>query len=214
MASYYRVLGVSRHADLDEIRQAFWSLSRHVRRECRTREDAVRLHEIRRAYDILSDTIRRRSYDERCADAPPSESRWQDWAWQPALHEDDVALDFPSMSTTACIVPRIRREFFGRDPEAPETKHTTRVELTPQQAHDGARVPVELTVRPVCPVCGGRGETWSEPCGVCFGTGAGSLSQELRLPIPPGVRNGTCLTFSITPPFAAQTRVELYIAIQ
>ena len=33
MSSYYRVLGISRFAGLDEIRRAYWSLERRVRLE-------------------------------------------------------------------------------------------------------------------------------------------------------------------------------------
>ena len=204
MSSYYRVLGVSRYADLSEIRRAYWSLAKRVRQESQ-------INEIRRAYDTLSDVARRTVYDARQASArkPPAE---RPHAPQTDLLADDGALDFPSMATMANIVPRMRAAFFGGQVEVGAV-HTTRVELTPQEAVEGVQVPLDLPVRPFCPMCGGRGEIWKEPCGLCAGTGSGQLSCGLRLSVPPGVRHGACLRFSVTPPFSAETQIELRIAI-
>ena len=117
---------------------------------------------------------------------------------------------FPSMLR---IVPRIIGAFLGAS-EKTRDMHSKSVDLSPREALEGARIPVELPVRPTCPVCGGRGETWAEPCGVCVGTGSGQVSHELELPVPPGVRHGTRLKFSVTPPYAPETHVELRIAIR
>lgn len=213
MSSYYRVLGVSRNADLREIRRAYWSLARRVQRESRRDASASDLTEIQRAYDTLSDLARRQMYDARRS-APLSASAEGSYVVPdvvPALDNDDVAKEFPSMATIARIVPQMRAAF-SVEAEVGEN-HTTRVELTPKEAHEGVRIPFHLPVRPVCPMCGGRGELWTEPCGVCAGTGAGSLSHQLHLPVPPGVRHGMRLRFSVTPPFSAEAHVELHIAI-
>ena len=124
---------------------------------------------------------------------------------------DESIVDFPSM---AGIVPRMRASFFGLDGDDVGATHTTEVELTPRQATEGTSVPLELPVRHTCPICGGRGEVWTEPCAVCAGTGGGLLSHQLRLRVPPGVRHGTRLRYSVAPPYAGETRVELRIAIQ
>ena len=117
---------------------------------------------------------------------------------------------FPSMLR---IVPRIIGVFLGAS-EKTLDMHSKSVDLSPREALEGTRIPVELPVRPTCPVCGGRGETWAEPCGVCVGTGSGQVSHELELPVPPGVRHGTRLKFSVTLPYAPETHVELQIAIR
>ena len=214
MSNYYRVLGVSRYADLGEIRRAYWSLARRVHRESRRGACASDLTEIQRAYETLSDLARRQMYDARHA-ATLSTSAEGLYAVPddvPAFDDDDVAKDFPSMATIARIVPQMRAAFFSAEAEVGEN-HTTRVELTPKEAHEGVRIPFHLPVRPICPMCGGRGELWMEPCGVCAGTGAGCLSHQLHLPVPPGVRHGMCLRFSVTPPFSAEAHVELHIVI-
>ena len=205
MSSYYRILGVSRFADPDEIRQAYWSLTRRLRHRHSGSDDA-RLARIHEAYWILGDTTRRRRYDQtegarayRGSDSPGR-----------VLASTEVPVAFPSMMS---VVPRMLASFFGASGEAPAT-HVAQVELTPKEAHEGTRVPLEVSFKPTCPVCGGRGESWAESCAVCNGTGSGQFSQQLHVRVPPGVRHGTCLTFSVTPPFAGETEVELRIAVQ
>ncbi len=214
MSSYYRVLGVSRFAGLGEIRRAYWSRARRIHRKSRQDAAAADLTEIQRAYNTLRDSARRQMYDTRYRATRRSSAEGvraiHDVA--PAL-DDDVANDFPSMAAMARIVPRMRAAFFGAEAEVGETL-TTHVALTPKEALKGVRIPFHLSVRPICPMCGGRGEIWTEPCGVCAGTGAGRLSHRLHLPVPPGVRHGVCLRYSVTPPFSAEAHVELRIAIQ
>ena len=124
---------------------------------------------------------------------------------------DDIVVDFPSM---AGVVAGMQRSFFdaGDDAEGCAT-HTAEVRLTPKEAGEGVRVPIDLPVQQTCPMCGGRGEVWSESCGLCAGTGAGLLPHRLDLRVPAGVHDGTCLRFSVSPPFAPETHVELRIAI-
>ena len=213
MSSYYRVLGVSLYADLGEIRRAYWSLARRVRQQSRHGASGSDLTEIRRAYETLSDSARRQMYDTRRSTAERRPAQvLRGLTDSVPVPETDVAKEFPSMATIAQIVPRMCAAFFSGG-VAGDT-HTSCVELTPKEALEGARIPFRLAVRPTCPMCGGRGEIWTEPCGVCSGTGAGSLSHQLHLPVPPGVRHGVCLRFSVTPPFSAEAHVELRIAIQ
>lgn len=126
---------------------------------------------------------------------------------------DEVVVDFPS---TEGLAERMRASFFGSD-DADATRglatHTTEVRLTPREADEGTKVPLALPVRLTCPVCGGRGEVWSEVCGVCTGTGGGLLSHQLDVRVPPGVHHGTRLRFLVSPSFAPDTHVEVRIAI-
>ena len=212
MPSYYRVLGVSRFADLREIRSAYWSLSRRISREGEPRSRDNHLTEIRRAFETLSSAALRRAYDARQSDGAEVCSRPVDVPPGSRRGDDFVAREFPSMSRSARITPRVYAAFFGKDPTAPRT-HAADVALTQAEACKGTRVPLALSVRPVCPVCGGRGELWPEPCGVCLGTGAGYLPHELQIAVPPGVRDGDCLRYTVIPPYSPETQIELRIAI-
>jgi len=74
-------------------------------------------------------------------------------------------------------------------------------------------VPMNLRVRFLCPVCGGRGELWPDICGICMGTGDKILSHQLRIRIPAGVGNRTLLMYSVTPPLALATQLQVRINI-
>ncbi len=125
---------------------------------------------------------------------------------------DEVAVDFPSMRP---IVERMRAAFVDgeADTDSAITCHA-RFELTARQALEGVRLPLDLTVRHTCPACGGRGELYTGPCGLCRGCGTGLLEHRLQVPVPPGVRDGACLRYAVAPLGAGKTHVEVRIAIQ
>ncbi len=207
MASYYRILGLSKFASLDDIRRAYWSLSRRVRGE--TGGDSLLEAELDRAYATLSDAGRRREYDAQAAPVPQRIAG--DHLAYDVAFDSDAACGFPAM---ADIVDRMRYSFLASDSTATAPIPTTRIELTARQAQEGTRVPVDLTAQPSCPLCGGRGELTGRPCGVCAGAGVGQMSYHVQLPIPAGVRDGARLMYSVTPPYAAEAQIELRIAVQ
>lgn len=53
-----------------------------------------------------------------------------------------------------------------------------------------------FTVERACPTCNGRGETISNPCGSCSGTGATQRDRSLSVNIPAGVERGTRIRLS------------------
>jgi hypothetical protein len=124
---------------------------------------------------------------------------------------DDVAIDFPSM---APVVARMRDAFFAEAADGCVPTRCAEVELTARQADQGVRVPLDLTVQHTCPACGGRGESWTDRCGLCDGSGAGLLPHRMHFRVPAGVRHGTRLRYSVTPPHAFETHIEVRIAVQ
>jgi hypothetical protein len=123
--------------------------------------------------------------------------------------EDDVTVDFPSVNA---VLDRIRDAFFGRDDLV--LPLPARLVLTPRDAFFGVRVPLRVPVRRTCPTCGGRGEVWMDRCRACEGTGDALGHHEVQLSVPPGVRDGARFRFSVTPPAAPATVVEVRIAIE
>ena len=66
----------------------------------------------------------------------------------------------------------------------------------------------------VAAACGGRGEVWEQWCADCQGDGDVALQHPLRLRVPAGVRPGARFRFSIMPPGAVPTLVEVRISVR
>jgi DnaJ-class molecular chaperone len=86
--------------------------------------------------------------------------------------------------------------------------------LSRRDATNGIVVPLEVPLRGTCHRCGGRGETWTEPCAECCGTGEALLQHALRLSVPAGVSHGARLRFRVNAPHAVPLRVEVRVAIR
>jgi hypothetical protein len=125
---------------------------------------------------------------------------------------DEIAIDFPSVHHA---IERMRETFFSGVGAGEEGDLVaTELSLSRQEAWDGLVVALELPMRAMCPACGGRGETWTEPCRPCGGSGASIIQHGVRLSVPPGVPNGARLRFRVSSPQVASVRVEVRVAIR
>jgi hypothetical protein len=106
----------------------------------------------------------------------------------------------------------MRDAFLGEGVDA--DVHCAEVLLSKREASDGLVVPLEVPIRATCPDCGGRGETWTERCDGCCGTGESVFRHAVRVSVPPGVADGARVRFRVTSPDAAVVRVELRVAIR
>ena len=90
----------------------------------------------------------------------------------------------------------------------------TEVLVSPREAWDGL-VGSDRRARfaRLCRHCGGRGETWTEPCGDCRGTGALLVHHAVRVTLPPGVADGARFRFRVSSPGADSVRVEVCVLI-
>ena len=123
---------------------------------------------------------------------------------------DEVAIDFPSV---AHLVARVRRSFLAD--VAGERGDTVKTEicLSSDEAHRGAVVSVMVLLRATCSQCGGRGETWAEPCSACAGSGHALVPRRLRVTIPPRIIDGSRFHFRIRAQHEASVHVEVRVAI-
>ena len=122
---------------------------------------------------------------------------------------DEIVVDFPSVRP---LVERERDTFLGRSIELDTLK--TEVSLSSRDAARGTVVPLEVPLRGTCALCGGRGETWPEPCGSCCGTGESPVQQRVLLSVPPGVADGARFRFRVRAPHASPVRVEVRVAVR
>ena len=122
---------------------------------------------------------------------------------------DEIAIDFPSVGR---VVERIRDAFLGEDVDGDLLR--AEVLLSQREAQDGLVVSLQVPLRVTCPHCGGRGETWTEPCDLCRGSGHSIFDQPLRLMLPPRVADGACFRFRVKSPDATLVRVEVRVGIR
>jgi molecular chaperone DnaJ len=199
MRDYYEVLGVAPDAGAAEIKRAYRQLARRYHPDISGEDRTTAFLEVARAYEVLGDAQRRRSYDMALIQSVSGRGDWL---------ADEIAIDFPSVSS---VLDRMRSSFFGAPVPA---GLSAEVELTPEEAFWGASVPLDIPLRQTCTDCGGRGEVWEQWCSTCGGDGEVSAAHALRLRVPAGVRAGTRFRFSVTPPGAIPTTVEVRITVR
>jgi molecular chaperone DnaJ len=200
MRDYYDVLGVAQDAGADEIKRAYRQLARRYHPDISGDDRGAAFLEVSRAYTVLSDPQRRRSYDAGLT--RDSAATRADWL------RDEVAIDFPSV---ASVLDRMRSSFFGA---AEPARLSAEIVLTPHEAFWGVSVPLDVPLRRTCPRCGGRGEIWAEWCAICDGGGDVSARHEMQLRVPAGVREGARFRFTVMPPGAPPTLVEVRVSIR
>jgi molecular chaperone DnaJ len=203
MRDYYEVLGVAADAGAEEIKRAYRQLARRYHPDISGDDRGAAFVELARAYEILSDPARRRSYDASMR-YPPVRRR-SDWV---VPLDDEIAIDFPSVAN---VLDRMRDAFFAA---GPVVTLSAEIIVTPREAFAGVTVPLDVPLRRTCRRCGGRGETWAEWCSGCAGLGEVAANQEMRVRVPAGVRDGATFRFSVAPPGAPVTVVQVCISIR
>jgi molecular chaperone DnaJ len=200
MRDYYDVLGVSADAGADEIKRAHRQLARRYHPDISGEDRGAAIVEAGRADEVSADARERRRRSASVnLDGGSARVEWL---------TDEVAIDFPSV---AGLLDRMRHAFFGAGAIA---ALPARIELTPREAFFGATVPLDVPLRRTCGCCGGRGEIWTEGCPACGGLGELPAVQEMRVRVPPRVRDGASFRFSVTPPGAPPTIVDVRITIR
>jgi molecular chaperone DnaJ len=218
---HYATLGVERNASEDEIKRAYRRLARQYHPDANKHDPAAeeRFKEITRAYEVLSDSHKRRNYDMFGSDRA-GVSGFGDFGGI----SDLFASFFGGFGET-----RTRGAARGADLLA-------QVELSLEEAALGIEKEVEITnlvecstcggsgaaagtfptrcstcggageIRQVrrtvfgdvmtattCPQCRGSGEEIAHPCSTCGGSGRRQVTETMTVHVPPGVDDGAHL---------------------
>jgi hypothetical protein len=122
---------------------------------------------------------------------------------------DEVAIDFPAVGR---IVDRMRHAFLGERADA-DVLHAD-VSVSLREAFDGLIIPLTVPVPTTCAACGGRGETWTEPCARCRGTGASLVRHAVKVCVPRRVANGASLRFRLRRLDGSRVRVAVRVSVR
>jgi DnaJ-class molecular chaperone len=185
--NFYVVLGVSRDADLEQIRQAYRQLV-HRYHPDKGGTPPERFHEVREAYETLRDDATRREHDARL-EKPRSAPLTQPPARrpQPAHHLFGAADDFfggwvPGLYNTGRMATRHKDLY-------------VELILNPDEAFSGGLYTLEVPVHEVCKSCGGTGWSSQLACPACRGRSV--AYPEIKLSVPPRVPEGTRVRLSL-----------------
>ncbi|MGC9347434.1 MAG: molecular chaperone DnaJ [Anaerolineae bacterium] len=164
---YYEVLGVSRDASPEDIKQAYRKLARQYHPDVNKEPDAEeKFKEVNAAYEVLSDSQKRSMYDRFGTEGPPGFG----------------GFDFGGARDPFDIFAEVFGNFgnfggFGRTGRAgPRRGNDIRSSLTIsfEEAAFGVDKEVEIRRDEICPVCDGSGAkpgTSPERCPECNGAG-------------------------------------------
>lgn len=121
---------------------------------------------------------------------------------------DEIAIDFPSVDAA---VDRMCHAFLAS--EEPLRVLSAEISVSALDALTGTRVPLDLPVRGTCRACGGRGETWTESCGACAGSGEAIITCPVQVWVPPQIGDGAWIRLQVSSPHAPPTRINVRVTI-
>jgi molecular chaperone DnaJ len=220
---YYQVLGVSRDADIEEVKRAYRKLAMqyHPDRNAGNPEAEERFKEAAEAYEVLHDPHKRNRYDR----------------YGHAGLEGMNVPHFNDAQSVFDLFGDLFGDIFGDRRHGPQggrdlqleievtlleaargvTKSITipREELCPECKGNGSRPGTQpatcrrcnghgvvvqaqgfFRIQQTCRACGGRGAIITDPCSKCSGNGRVTVQRKLDVNLPPGVDTGTRVRIS------------------
>ena len=228
---YYKILGVSREANADEIKKAFRKLARKYHPDVNPGDKKAeeKFKEINEAYEVLSDTDKRRKYDTLGPNWMDQfgpnfgagtrrtysyGGRSSSYGFDPGgssfsdFFETLFGRTSPTGGTGTRSAYNDLRRRAGDDIEQP-------VEVTLQEAYMGALRTFNIQSTEVCPTCQGVGESGGKLCATCSGQGSLPRNKRIQVKIPAGVDNGSKIRVASEgqPGIGGGPRGDLYLVI-
>ena len=171
---YYKVLGVGKNASDEEIKKAYRKLARkyHPDRNSGDKQAEERFKEVSQAHDVLSDPEKRKAYDRGTGPFAMPGGGFDAGSFAGSFG-DIFSNIFGGGGARERGGARPRAAQRGRDLE-------TEVNLTFDQAVNGAQMSLAVPTSQPCPTCHGTGAkpgTSPKVCPVCGGRGVENESQ-------------------------------------
>ncbi len=219
---YYAILGVKRDAGEAEIKKAYRRLARKHHPDVNPGDKSAeaRFKEINEAYEVLSDSEKRRKYDQFGDQWQYADQFTKAGAQGPAADfatggqsfnfEGDIGSLFGDLfqgfgTRTSGRRARARR---GRDVDYP-------VEVILEEAFHGTNRVITLEAEEPCPSCGGSGKIQNLPCSTCRGAGSRRRLKQLEVKLPAGVGDGSRVRVAGQgePGYAGGPNGDLYLVV-
>ncbi len=174
MENYYKILGIKKDASGDEIKKAYRKLA-HKYHPDKTGGNEIKFKEINEAYQVLSNTNKRRQYDTFGSDNQQSNSGFNStWAWGSGAQQtefNDVEFDTGGLGD-------IFQEFFGKKSKKRNIKKGKDVkvsfEISLEETLTEIKEEISIKKFMICNRCFGSGaepKTKINECFTCRGIG-------------------------------------------
>lgn len=218
---YYGILGIGRNATQKDVKKAYRRLARKFHPDLNPGDKSAedKFKEINEAYEILSDSEKRRKYDrvgdewqyaEQFAQPGQRGIRWDAGKGGAAFEFDDLSdilgglFGHAGSKSDAGHYPR-----HGRDMEHP-------IEVSLEEAYHGSKRTVQLEEEKLCAACGGTGKVGNRICTICNGSGGVVNMRRLEVKIPSGVENGSRIrmTGQGKTGYAGGVKGDLYLIVK
>lgn len=206
---YYETLGVARSASQDEIKAAFRKLARKYHPDVNPNDKTAeeRFKQVQEAYEVLSDTDKRKRYDQLGANWKAGDTFTPPPGWEGGRvnygGSPFESVEFGGFSDFFAALFgdlggrgewRSSGGFPGFGAQAARgTDAEAEIELTLEEAHQGGKRQIQLETTERCASCQGTGMQRQQVCTHCQGTGAVYVPRTLEFTIPAGVRAGSAI---------------------
>ena len=196
--NYYDIMGVPRNASEKDIRKTYRRLARQHHPDVNPGDKSAeaRFKEINAAYEVLSDTEKRRKYDrygDQWQYADQIEQAQRQSAGRRSFGRGG-SFDPGDINLSGDLGDLFQGIFrgFGRRPGRQRGRDVQQpVEVTLEEAYRGTIRVLQMEREEPCATCGGQGQVAGAICHVCRGAGAIAKPRRLEVKIPPGVREGS-----------------------
>lgn len=179
MKSHYAILGIRPECTLDEIKAAYRKLVKMMHPD--VGGNPAEFRDIRNAYEVLSDSFKRREYDEMIARLP--------FGGQPYKTVKPIVVSEP-VDVFDDLVDVLSRRF-GLDRK---NRIEAEIILSQMESERGINLELAVPTEVICHRCFGFGGSIISVCRHCRGRGVITGRKDVYLTVVPGARDGDIIS--------------------
>lgn len=218
---YYKILGVNRDATDKDIKAAYRKMARKYHPDVNPGDKSAesRFKEINEAFEVLSDTEKRKKFDTYGDQWQHAEQFARARAQQQPQWNYSSGNEDTEYGETESVFDDLFRGFgrSRRDSNHPRAGEDVEyaVEVTLEEAYQGTGRILNMQGEEACSGCNGTGRVHNLPCSVCRGTGRVRREKRIEVKIPPGVTDGSRVRFAGqgSPGYRGGPNGDLYLVV-
>jgi molecular chaperone DnaJ len=233
---YYGILGVEKNATPQEIKKAYRRMARKYHPDVNPNNPQARerFKDVAEAYEVLSDSEKRRHFDngfvdqswfteqnldsirdifEKTGRKPKEENGRKNFRFSDIFNNIVDSVQQPRKEEKKSEAKTSAPPRSGDSPSAKLDVEQT-LEITLEEATRGTLKTITVHRERICTTCGGSGQANRQPCRVCQGKGGQTNSRKLEVKIPAGVRKGSKIRISREGNTRGDETGNLYLVIE